>query len=376
MQQAHVLLSGTTLKNGEYLLAGLLGQGGFGITYKATQTSLGRTVVVKEFFMDGKCTRSHNSGQVNIQSLSPEDFETYKDRFFEEAKLLAQFGNLPGIVNVIDFFRENNTVYFAMDFITGDTLQQYLLRQPGEKLTPFEATKLIRKVAQALGPVHAQNVLHRDLKPANIIRQPNGEPVVLDFGAARAFISDRTAFHSVILTPGYAPPEQYGSSGRHGPATDIYALGAVLYRLLTGSTPPPSPDRIIEDLVPPHDHDPSIPRGLSDVVMKAMALKPENRYANMSLFADALSENEQYPKQQEIAAPSPANMLDPRDQPTLQNDALLQGPLKQGQKEKEEKKAAEDWFISDQLLIAMLLLIMAMAILFLYLGFNPINFRS
>jgi serine/threonine protein kinase len=139
MQQAHTLPIDTLLENGKYRVDALLGQGGFGITYKATQTSLGRTVVVKEFFMDGKCTRSADGKSVTIQSMGQGDYESYKDRFFEEAKLLAQFGNLPGIVNVIDFFRENNTVYYAMDFIEGETLAQHLLRLPQERMAPAEA---------------------------------------------------------------------------------------------------------------------------------------------------------------------------------------------------------------------------------------------
>jgi serine/threonine protein kinase len=189
---------------------------------------------------------------------------------------------------VIDFFRENNTVYYVMDFIEGDTLHQYLLRLPDERMDPAEAAELVRKVALALAPVHARNVLHRDLKPANIIRQPNGEPVVLDFGAARAFISDRTAIHSVILTPGYAPPEQYAASGKYGPSIDIYALGAVLYRLLTGQTPTASPQRILEELVPPHTCVPNVPEWVSEATMKAMALKPDDRYAGMAALAEAL----------------------------------------------------------------------------------------
>jgi serine/threonine protein kinase len=316
MHPAHTLPNGTLLKNGDYRIDSLLGQGGFGITYKATQTSLGRTVVVKEFFLDGRCTRAVHGNEVTIQSLGQGDFETYKDRFFEEAKLLAQFGHLPGIVNVIDFFRENNTVYYVMDFIEGDTLHQYLLRLPNERMDPAEAAELVRKVALALAPVHARNVLHRDLKPANIIRQPNGEPVVLDFGAARAFISDRTAIHSVILTPGYAPPEQYAASGKYGPSIDIYALGAVLYRLLTGQTPTASPSRLLEEIEPPHKCASNVPEWLSIVTMKAMALKPDDRYAGMAALSEALQPGGQPTVP---AASAPAQQL--REEKTL---ALLE----------------------------------------------------
>jgi serine/threonine protein kinase len=330
MHQSHTLPIGTLLKSGDYRIDSLLGQGGFGITYKATQTSLGRSVVIKEFYMDGRCFRTAEGNSVGIQSLGQGDFETFKDRFFEEAKLLAQFGSLPGIVNVIDFFREHNTVYYAMDFIEGETLHQHLSHLPNEQMNPVEAAELVRKVAVALAPVHARNVLHRDIKPANIIRQPNGDPVVLDFGAARAFISDKTAVHSVILTPGYAPPEQYASSGKYGPSIDIYALGAVLYRLITGTTPPASPIRYEEEMEAPHQLNAAVPQKLSEVVMKAMSLRSADRYANMSEFAAALQEAAQTrPEPKPIPSPPPLQeektIIAPA-QPTLAATTTVQFP--------------------------------------------------
>jgi serine/threonine protein kinase len=288
MSNDHILPTGTRLKNGEYEIVAKLGQGGFGITYRAEQTVLGRTVAVKEFYLDGRCVRAADGSSIRLQSLSEGDFEAYKSRFYEEAKLLARFGDLPGIVNVIDFFRENNTVYYVMDFVQGPTLHQYLLGQPQERMAPAEAAELVRKVAVSLAPVHTHNVLHRDLKPANIILRPNGEPVVLDFGAARAFISDSTLANSVIVTAGYAPPEQYNPSGKFGPTIDIYALGAVLYRLLTGKTPPPSPGRIAEDMPSPHQLNPSVPPSLSVVVMKAMAQKAAERFGTAEELAKEL----------------------------------------------------------------------------------------
>jgi serine/threonine protein kinase len=287
MNNYHTLPIGTRLKNGEYEIVSQLGQGGFGITYRAVQTALGRSVAVKEFYLDGRCVRSADGLRIQLQSLSEGDFEVFKSRFYDEAKMLDRFGKLPGIVNVIDFFRENNTVYYVMEFVEGLTLHQYLLCQPQERMEPANAAELIRKIAVSLVPVHAQNVLHRDLKPTNIIIKHNGEPVVLDFGAAREFISDKTALHSLILSPGYAPPEQYNASGKFGPTIDIYALGAMLYRMLTGKTPPASPS-LADDMPKPYQLNPSVPIGLSSIVLKAMAPKSADRYQTLDELRLAL----------------------------------------------------------------------------------------
>ena len=232
----------TTLQNGRYKIESILGQGGFGITYRAVQTSLGRTVAVKEFFMKDYCERAEDSTRITLGTQSSREMVMrYREKFEKEARTLAKLEH-PHIVRVIDVFQENNTSYYVMEYAEGASLKQ----QVDEKgpLSEAKAVSYICQVADALRYLHQQHICHLDIKPANILTKANGDAVLADFGLAKQYDEDggETSTTPVGKSKGYAPPEQYRTGGvkSFSPETDIYALGATLYFLLTGKTPPES----------------------------------------------------------------------------------------------------------------------------------------
>jgi serine/threonine protein kinase len=278
------LPKGTTLLNGRFVIERDLGQGGFGITYKATDTLLSRPVAIKEFFLDGECVRQGK----NVVPMKPQDYQDLRRKFIEEARVLAKIKH-PNKVEVYDVFEENNTAYMVMEFIEGKNLQDLLIERGGV-MDEKEAIDYITQVAGALEAVHQAGYLHRDIKPANIIVTRDGRAVLVDFGAARQFIAQRTKTMDAVLTPGYAPLEQYSSRARFGPPLDIYALGATLYHLLTGQVPPSAPDRAQGvHLKPPHQLNPKVSRQVSEAIMKAMEIKVEQRPQSVREFINLLT---------------------------------------------------------------------------------------
>jgi len=274
---------GTKLSGGKYTVGKVLGQGGFGITYLGADTKLLRPVAIKELFLFGDCQRNGTT----VQPTHP-DFSFFKQRFLEEAKLLA-FLNHPGIVKVYDYFEENNTAYMVMEFLRGKSLAK-LVEERGGALGEQEAVGYILKVCDALGVVHKAGYLHRDIKPENIIVCEDGRVVLIDFGAARAYMAGKTRRMTILLTHGYAPLEQYTGRAKYGAYTDIYALGATLYHLLTGQVPIEAPARAQGvDLVPPHQLNPKVSRHVSDAVMKAMAMKVDERPQSVEEFVKLLT---------------------------------------------------------------------------------------
>ncbi len=231
------LAARTVLQRGAFVIEELLGAGGFGLTYRATENALGRTVAIKEFFpfgstRDGLLVRSP-------AGVSPEEWRGSLEAFRQEALSLARF-NHPAIVRAYAVWAENGTAYFAMEFLRGQSLQKRL--DGGKPLPVDEALEIIESIGAALERVHEAGFLHRDIKPDNILLC-DGRAVLIDFGTARAFASDKTTPMTQLLTPGYAPLEQYGRRARFGPFTDVYALAATIYHALSGHAPPPSTDR-------------------------------------------------------------------------------------------------------------------------------------
>jgi len=281
------LPSGTPLFNGRYVIERELGAGGFGITYKATDTLLSRSVAIKEFFLWEQCVRQ-GKNVVPLPTLKPQDYQDSRQEFITEAQVVAKITH-HNKVDVYDVFEENNTAYMVMEFVEGKNLLD-LLMERGGVMDEREAIGYITQVAEALEAMHQASYLHRDIKPQNIMVTNDGRAVLIDFGAAKQFIAQKTqSVSSAALTPGYAPLEQYGSRARFGPPLDIYALGATLYHLLTGQVPPPAPDRAQGvDLVPPHQLNPKVSRSVSEVVMKAMEMKVADRPQTVSEFITAL----------------------------------------------------------------------------------------
>ena len=284
------LPSGTLLKNGTYRVEKILGQGGFGITYLSTHVSLGKNVVIKEFFLQGYSVRNHDS-TIAVQSLADNEYNSYKERFLDEARMLAKFEGNRNIVGVTDHFEEKNTAYFVMPLLKGYNLGQIIKAAPNERIQEKDALDILNQLSNALIDIHAQGVLHRDIKPENIIITDKGTAVLIDFGAAREFIRQEASKHSVLLTPGFAPIEQYDLHAQRGAYTDIYAVGATLYKALTGKNPPASPARSIEQMIEPKALNPLISEKMNAVILKAMALRPQERFQSIEAMLGALKGN-------------------------------------------------------------------------------------
>lgn len=282
----------TTLQNGRYQIESILGQGGFGITYRAVQTSLGRTVAIKEFFMKDYCERAEDSTRITLGTQSSREMVTrYREKFEKEARTLAKLEH-PHIVRVIDVFQENNTSYYVMEYAEGASLKQ----QVDEKgpLSEAKAVSYICQVADALRYLHQQHICHLDIKPANILTKANGDAVLADFGLAKQYDEEggETSTTPVGKSKGYAPPEQYRTGGvkSFSPETDIYALGATLYFLLTGKTPPESVLLNEESL----DVSPLSPN-MAQAVQAAMQLRRADR-ATLDAFEGLLNKKPEQPK--------------------------------------------------------------------------------
>jgi len=286
---AQCLIPGTVIHD-QYIIGKVLGQGGFGITYLAYNIIEDKKVAIKEYFPDGVVTRAHGETKVHIYSADlKESFELGVKKFFEEAKILAKFKENPNIINVYNYFLENNTAYYIMEYIDGINLKQYL-KQNGGTISTVELFKIIFPILDALDEVHQNNILHRDISPENIYITKNGVTKLLDFGAARQVFGDKNKSLSVVLKPGFAPEEQYRRKGIQGPWTDIYSLGATMYFALTGQNIPDALDRLRDDsetktltqLVT------GINSAIEKAIMKSVAPVAEDRYSSVKEFRNAL----------------------------------------------------------------------------------------
>ena len=268
------LQAGALLKNGEYKIEKVLGQGGFGITYLAEQTSLGRKVALKEFFMEGLCNRDADTSNVSVGSVGSKKLvERFKQKFIKEARTIASFDN-SHIISIHDVFEENGTAYYVMEYLGGKSLSAIVNEQG--IMSETLAMKYIRQVADALAEVHANNLLHLDVKPANIMLNKKGEAVLIDFGISKHYdeAGNQTSSALIGTSEGYAPLEQYeaGALDSFTPATDIYALGATLFFLLTGMRPPKAGDVMNDGL-------PELPSEISQTVSGAItaAMQPRRK---------------------------------------------------------------------------------------------------
>ncbi len=277
-----------------YSIQKCLGQGGFGITYLAYDQKLEQEVCIKELFVSGNSTRGANL-TVHSQTTGEFSFPDFVQRFIQEAKQLARFQH-PNIVRVIDIFEENHTAYTVMEFIAGETLKEKIQREGA--MNTQVALKLIAQLLDAVEEVHAKGMLHRDIKPDNILLSPEGRVVLIDFGSARDFTEGKTTTQTAMLTPGYSPIEQYSNRAQRGPYTDIYALGATIYYLITGEKPLAATDRNLEELKPPHLLNPKVSSQISSAVLLAMDMKPENRFQQIKDMREALSSVGQMEPQQ------------------------------------------------------------------------------
>ena len=281
------LKQGSLLKRGEYRIEKVIGQGGFGITYLAEQTSLGRKVAVKEFFMKEHCNRESDTLQVSVPSVgSRELVERYRQKFMKEARLIASFDN-GNITRIYDVFEDNGTAYYVMEYLEGKSLKA-IVEEEGP-LAEDVALGYIRQIAGALREIHGSNLLHLDVKPANIMLNKKGEAVLIDFGISKHYDENgaQTSSASIGISEGYAPLEQYdaGIMKAFAPTTDIYAVGATLFFLLTGKRPPKASEVMNFGL-------PELPARISSITRQTVtaAMQPVVRMRPQSIdeFLDKL----------------------------------------------------------------------------------------
>ncbi len=279
-----------TVIRDRYKIIDIIGRGGFCYTYKAMDTLLGVEVAVKEYFPKNVARRITGTTISVATEKDKDKFLQGKERFLNEARNLAQFNGIQGIVNIYDYFEENYTAYIIMEFLKGQNISQYMKYLGGIPEYSFTAY-VADKICNILSTVHEKGIIHRDLSPDNIFICENGDVKLIDFGAV-ARRNDSvidTQVLVVILKPGYTPKEQYNTSGNIGPWSDVYALGATLYKMTTGMVPQESILRENRDeVVPPHTINPSIPYEFSMAIMKALSIDAESRFANVNDFKNAL----------------------------------------------------------------------------------------
>lgn len=292
-----LLMPGFMLNN-RYVVGRALGSGGFGITYLALDTTNNERLVVKEYLPSGVAVRDTQTCHICPGSLdSREVFEHGLKVFLNEASVLRRFEGQSAIVQVKDCFEGNSTAYFTMEYLDGVNLKA-LARSLNKRLPYKLAHEVLVNIAKALEIVHSKGLLHRDVSPENIFITKTGAIKLIDFGATRYFVGERSRSLSVILKPGFAPPEQYSSKGVHGPWTDVYALAATFYTVVAGVTLSDAIDRMngkplakLKEIVP------EISSHLSNAIDKALRLKYQERYQTMSDFLAATQDESELSNQ-------------------------------------------------------------------------------
>ncbi len=279
-----------TLLHEQYLIGRALGHGGFGVTYLAWDTGLATRLAVKEYLPQGVAGRAANTTQVMAYSDSTKaEFEFGLERFLEEARTLKKFKNFPGIVSIDTVFRDNGTAYLVMEYLDGSTFEDFL-KIRGGKITYQAALEIMLPVMRALAAVHGEGILHRDISPDNIYVTNSGQVKLIDFGAARNALGQKSRNLSIILKEGFAPEEQYRSSGSQGPWTDVYATAGTLYFAITGRIPQGALDRQAEDgLQWPSQLGSDIDPRSESALMRALSIKAHDRFQSMQDFSAALT---------------------------------------------------------------------------------------
>lgn len=281
-----VLSSGSVLQ-GRYAVGRVIGKGGFGVTYLAYDIKHDEKIAVKEYYPYGIALRNPESTIVSVSTEEAADiFKSGAEKFYDEARLVAAFNGNPSIVSVYDFFYENDTVYYTMEYLEGQTLKDYV--EKNGVITSEQAVYIAEKISSALMTAHSANILHRDVSPDNIMICSDGKVKLLDFGAARQVVANASQSLSVILKQGFAPLEQYQKKGRQGPWTDIYSLGATLYFALTKDIPDDPMTRFeSDDEYSSNKY--SIVQPLWEIIRKATMLRIEDRYSNIFEFRSDLA---------------------------------------------------------------------------------------
>lgn len=330
---------------GRYVIQEVLGQGGFGITYLGIDKLYGNKVAIKEYYPQKIAMRkAQYEDVVTVTSIEEKNnYNKGKKRFLDEAQVMARFNKNEGIVKILDFFEANNTAYIVMEYLEGITLKQYL-----GKYGVIQFRNLIEMMLplrEALIEIHSQGLIHRDISPDNIMVQHNGKLKLMDFGAARDYTESGNKSLTVILKPGYAPPEQYQTHGVQGPWTDIYALCATIYKCLTGITPPDAIARVMDDkFKEPDQLDGKLSPDIKKILWKGMNIFPEERYQDIVEFGedvcDALfipEENKKLDLDNEKNIDEDLDSSD-KDNESVLKDDKIEGAVKKTSIPKKEKR--------------------------------------
>lgn len=290
MRNASIQLAVGTILQKRYRIVRVIGAGGFGITYEAMDELNKIRCAIKEFAPMEIAVRT-TDGRTMCPASSEKSalYEHGKQRFLEEAEILKRLQNVDTVVSITDYFLENGTCYFVMEYLDGVTLKN-LLKGIGGRLPLNQALPVIYKLGMALQKVHKYcNIFHRDISPDNIIITSQGAVKLIDFGNAKSIISDGQQQLSVILKPGFAPYEQYSSSGKQGSYTDVYSLACTFYYALSGMMMPPAPERIIgATYVSLKKMGIDIPEYISDAFDRALEIQYKNRTQTMLAFLEDL----------------------------------------------------------------------------------------
>lgn len=330
---------------GRYVIQKVLGQGGFGITYLGIDKLYGNKVAIKEYYPQKIAMRkAQYEDVVTVTSIEEKNnYNKGKKRFLDEAQVMARFNKNEGIVKILDFFEANNTAYIVMEYLEGITLKQYLGKYG--VLQFRNLIEMMLPLLEALIEIHSQGLIHRDISPDNIMVQHNGKLKLMDFGAARDYTESGNKSLTVILKPGYAPPEQYQTHGVQGPWTDIYALCATIYKCLTGITPPDAIARVMDDkFKEPDQLDGKLSPDIKKILWKGMNIFPEERYQDIVEFGedvyDALFTPEENKK---LDLDNEKNIDEDLDSPDKDNESVLkddkiEGAVKKTSIPKKEKR--------------------------------------
>lgn len=330
---------------GRYVIQKVLGQGGFGITYLGIDKLYGNKVAIKEYYPQKIAMRkAQYEDVVTVTSIEEKNnYDKGKKRFLDEAQVMARFNKNEGIVKILDFFEANNTAYIVMEYLEGITLKQYL-----GKYGVIQFRNLIEMMLpllEALIEIHSQGLIHRDISPDNIMVQHNGKLKLMDFGAARDYTESGNKSLTVILKPGYAPPEQYQTHGVQGPWTDIYALCATIYKCLTGITPPDAIARVMDDkFKEPDQLDGKLSPDIKKILWKGMNIFPEERYQDIVEFGEDVCDALFIPEEnKKLDLDNEKNIDEDLDSPDKDNESVLkddkiEGAVKKTSIPKKEKR--------------------------------------
>ena len=342
----NALKTNAVLQNGKYRIEGVLGQGGFGITYLASQVALNRKVTIKEFFMKELCNRDEQTSQVSVPSMGSVDtVARFRAKFVKEAQTIAALNN-PHIIHIHDIFEENGTAYYVMDYLSGGSLSD-LVQRDGI-LAEATALGYIRQVADALSYIHARNINHLDIKPSNVLIDGNGNAVVIDFGLSKRYdeTGSQTSTTPVGISHGFAPLEQYqpGGVSTFSPTTDIYSLGATLYKLLSGQTPPNATALLDADLdLSRLSASPSTKAAIAAAMQPKRKGRPQTVEAFIAMLDEKVAPSVVVPIQATVDEEATVIAHEPEaPQPTVENPSVSQAKKEKptAPQPKEEKPSA------------------------------------